>query len=122
MTIQECYEKLGGNFAQVEKLLPSEQMIRKFITKFLDDGSFSGLCHAMKEGNREEAFRAAHTLKGVCGNLSFSKLMSSVAQLTEMLRQETENIPEDAFLCMKEVEQDYELTVDAIRTYLESIE
>ena len=72
MTIQECYQELGGDFAQVEKRLPSVSLIERFITKFLDDGSFSELCHAMQEGQREAAFRAAHTLKGVSANLSLA--------------------------------------------------
>lgn len=120
MTIQECYEKMGGDYAQVEKRLPSVSLIQKFAAKFLDDSSFSQLCEAMKEGHRAEAFRCAHTLKGVCGNLSFSKLLSSVSRLTELLRPETETISDDAVLCMKEVEQDYALTVSAIRAHLES--
>ena len=41
MTIQECYQMLGGNFADVEKRLPSVSLVAKFITKFLDDSSFS---------------------------------------------------------------------------------
>ena len=120
MTIQECYQEMGGDFAQVEKRLPSVSLIKKFITKFLDDSSFSELCQAMQEGEREKAFRAAHTLKGVSANLSFSKLLSSVAQLTELLRPETDTIPEGAEGLLEEVKRDYELTVDAIRAYLDS--
>lgn len=122
MTIQECYEKLGGDFDQVAKRLPSAQLISKFVVKFLDDSSFSELCHAMQEGQREKAFRAAHTLKGVCGNLSLSKLLSSATQLTELLRPEAENIPEGADLLMEEVKRDYEMTVGVIQTYLDSME
>ena len=64
MTIQECYQVLGGDYAQVEKRLPGIHLIRKFIAKFLDDGSYPELCRAMEQGQTEEAFRAAHTLKG----------------------------------------------------------
>lgn len=117
MTIQECYQKLGGDFAQVEKRLSSENLVKRFITKFLDDGCFSELCIAMEEGNRDKALRAAHTLKGVSGNLSLSRLYSSVSQLAELLRPEAEAIPADANPLFEEVTQDYKLTVNAIRTY-----
>lgn len=120
MTIQECYEKMGGDYAQVEKRLPSAALIQKFAAKFLDDASFSQLCAAMREGNRAEAFRCAHTLKGVCGNLSFRKLLTSVSQLTELLRPETDVICDEAILCMQEVERDYALTASAIREHLAS--
>ena len=122
MTIQECYHEMDGDFDQVEKRLPSVSLVKKFITKFLDDSSFSELCQAMQEGEREEAFRAAHTLKGVSANLSFSKLLSTASQLTELLRPETDTIPEGAEGLLEEVKRDYELTVGAIRAYLDSDE
>ena len=120
MTIQACYQKLGGEFAQVEKRLPSVSLVRKFIIKFLDDDSYSNLCLAMQNGQREEAFRAAHTLKGVSANLGFSRLLASAGELTELLRAETESIPGRAAALLEEVKQDYELTVSVIRAYLES--
>lgn len=120
MTVQECYQKLGGNFSQVEKRLPSISLIKRFITKFLDDGSFSELCQALQAGQREEAFRAAHTLKGVCANLSFDRLGASASQLTELLRSEGDGVPEGAALVFHAVKQDYALTVDAIRAYLDA--
>ena len=122
MTIQECYQEMGGDFAQVEKRLPSIGLVKKFITKFLDDSSFSELCQAMQEGEREKAFRAAQTLNGVSANLSFSKLLSTASQLTELLRPETDTIPEGAEGLLEEVKRDYELTVGAIRAYLDSDE
>lgn len=119
MTIQECYQNFGGDFSKMEKRLPNVNLIKKFITKFLSDGSFSELCHAMEEGQRAEAFQAAHTFKGVCGNLSLDRLYNSSSKLTELLRQENDTIPEGADVLMEEVEQDYAMTVNAIRTYLE---
>ena len=120
MTIQECYQQFGGDFDEVKKRLPSEALIKKFIAKFLDDHSFSDLQTAMQEGNRENAFRAAHTLKGVCGNLSLDKLFDSASKLTEFLRPETEAIPEGAAALFEAVRGDYELTVSAIRAYLDT--
>lgn len=118
MTIQECYQNLGGSFEQVKNRLPSEGLIKKFTAKFLDDGSFSELCCAMQSGERKEAFRAAHTLKGVCANLSFDRLYASAERLTELLRPETDGIPEGAFSLLDAVRDDYELTVNAIRDFL----
>lgn len=120
MTVQECYQNLGGDYSQVEKRLPSVSLIKRFITKFLDDGSFSELCQAMQAGQREQAFRAAHTLKGVCANLSFDRLGASASQLTELLRSEGDGVPEGAALVFHAVKQDYALTVDAIRAYLDA--
>ena len=65
MTIVECYQQLGGNLENVKTRLPSDSLIKRFIIKFLDDSSYSELCDALQKGQRDEAFRAAHTLKGV---------------------------------------------------------
>ena len=119
MTIQECYREMEGDFAGVEKRLPSVSLVTKFITKFLDDSSFSELCRALEEGQREDAFRAAHTLKGVCANLGFDQLENSASALTELLRPKDIGIPEEAVSMMKDVKHDYEMTVGAIRAYLE---
>ena len=120
MTIQECYQKLGGDYAQVEKRLPGIHLIWKFIAKFLDDGSYPELCRAMEQGQTEEAFRAAHTLKGVSANLGFDRLTASSGELTELLRGRTDGIPTEAVPLLDIVRQDYELTADAIRAYLNS--
>lgn len=40
MTIQECYEAIGGNYEDVLRRLPSEALIRKFTLKFLEDQSY----------------------------------------------------------------------------------
>ena len=118
MTIQECYQKLGGDYAQVEKRLPGIHLIRKFIAKFLDDGSYPELCRAMEQGQTEESFRAAH--KGVSANLGFDRLTASSGELTELLRGRTDGIPTEAVPLLDMVRQDYELTADAIRAYLNS--
>ena len=120
MTIQGCYQVLGGDYAQVEKRLPGIHLIRKFIAKFLDDGSYPELCRAMEQGQTEEAFRAAHTLKGVSANLGFDRLTASSGELTELLRGRTDGIPTEAVPLLDMVRQDYELTADAIRAYLNS--
>ena len=74
MTIQECYKKMGADYEDVLKRLYSEGMIRKFARMFLDDDSYPKLERSLKEENVEEAYRAAHTLKGVCQNLGCTNL------------------------------------------------
>ena len=86
MTLQECYAAMGGDYEGVMGRLRSERMVQKFVLRFLDDKSYELLCGAMESGNYEEAFRAAHTIKGVCQNLSFTMLGRSSSALSEALR------------------------------------
>ena len=118
MTMQECDDRLGGNFEQMTKRLPSVSIIKKFVARFPEDPTFTELCRAMESGEQKEEFRAAHTLKGVCTNLGFDRLLAPTAELTELLRVQTEIIPKDAFALLDRVKADYELTVGVIRTFL----
>lgn len=86
MTIRECYEAMGADFDSVLIRLCSEAMIQKFAMKFLDDHTFDQLTSAITEQRIDDAFRAAHTLKGVCVNLGFDSLSQVSSELTEMLR------------------------------------
>ncbi|MGN0661890.1 MAG: Hpt domain-containing protein [Faecalibacterium sp.] len=117
MTLEECYHVLGGNYAEAAARFPSQHMIEKFVLKFLEDKSFAELCVAFAADDRETAFRAAHTLKGVCANLSFTRLFGAASQLTEELRRGEAEIPASAFPRMELVRVDYEATVEAIRAY-----
>lgn len=114
MTLQECYAALDGDFAGVSGRLPSEKFIQKYVLKFLDDGSYELLLRSMEEENWEEAFRAAHTIKGVCQNLSIDKLQASSSRLCESLR--NGYTPESDALA-EEVRADYSQTAAAIEAF-----
>ena len=113
MTVRECYEKMGGNYEDVLSRLRTDERIVRFLGKVASDESFTLLCNSIEEKNMEEAFRAAHTLKGICLNLSITKLQESASRLTEALRGKTEfNSAVEPLL--EEVRRDYELTAQCI--------
>lgn len=114
MTLQECYEKLGGNYTEVSSRLPSEKFIQKFVLKFLDDKTFGLLKESWENGNDEEAFRAAHTIKGMCQNLAFTQLLESSSALTEALR---DGRSAQAPALYEQVISDFEKTAGAIEAY-----
>lgn len=114
MTLEECYISLGGDYEDVLSRLRSEQMAVKYVIKFLDDGNFNILLRAMEEGTQEEAFRAAHTIKGMCQNLSFTRLANSSSLITEALRS---GDMDSAKVMLGSVREDYERTAQAIRTF-----
>lgn len=112
MTIKEGYELFGGNYEEVLYRLRNEERIAKYAFKFLDDTSFATLKEALSSGDIETAFRAAHTLKGVCQNLSFTKLYESSNAITEELRPlEVKDVSEE----LGRVEEDYNRVVSVIR-------
>ncbi len=86
MNLEELYGKIGGSYDAVLSRLGSEDMIRRFVMKFAGDPTFGNLARGFSEGDAEAAFRAAHTLKGVCSNLGFDRLFTTASELTEDLR------------------------------------
>ncbi len=118
MTLEECYAALEGDYKEVVGRLRTERLVQKFVLKFLNDGSYDLLVTSMENQNYDDAFRAAHTIKGVGQNLSFNKLYKSSHLLTEALR--NKNIEEAAPL-YEQVKADYAQTVSAIRQYEASI-
>ena len=111
MTVKECYEQMGADYECVLGRLRSGGLSKKFAKKFLDDGSFQSLKDNLAQGNGEEAFRAAHTLKGVCQNLGFDNLYQVSFDITEKLRGRETDGCEELFA---KVEEQYKKTTDAI--------
>ena len=118
MTLTECYRALGGDYDAVIGRLRSERLVQKFVLKFPADGSYELLLRSLEEGNAQEAFRAAYTIKGMCQNLSFTLLEKSATALTESLRGGSldgyaEYLPA--------VRADYERTVAAIAQFADGL-
>ena len=111
MILQEFYAAVGGNCDEALSRLMGEAMLRRFVAKFPKDQSYAALKQALADGDRETAFRAAHTLKGLCLNLGFGKLLASSEALTEALRHE---MPANADELFAQVGEDYALTMDAV--------
>ena len=112
MTIKECYAMADADFDDVLKRLGSEAMLKRFAVKFLNDTSFEDLKEGIRLQDGEKAFRAAHTLKGVCLNLGFSGLGKVSAELTEKLRGRDITGSEEL---LQKVEEKYIILVDALR-------
>ena len=81
--------------------------------KFLNDESYANIFKNLESGNNEEAFRAAHTLKGICQNLGFNKLFVSANTVTEALRNGKNDVNDEMLAALK---ADYELTAEAIKS------
>lgn len=112
MTLEECYTALEGSYSDAIGRLRSEKLVHKFALKFLADPSFQLLEDSLASQDYSEAFRAAHTIKGVCQNLAFNKLGSSSDQLTEALRG---GWTDAAAGLVEQVRADYQQTIEALR-------
>ena len=110
MTLEEAYAVAGGNYQNILKRLGSEASVLKFSKMFLADDSYKNLHGFLEEGNLDEAFRMAHTLKGSSQMLDLTNLYHSSFEITEALRnRELENLSE----LLEALDRDYAVVFEA---------
>lgn len=112
MTVRDCYELINGDYEDVKRRFLTDARIQRFALLFLKDGSMEELRTAMAAGECENAFHAAHTLKGVCLNLGFTGFGDIVSRMTELLR--AGNLDEAA-KGLDELECAYAVTFNGLR-------
>lgn len=112
----ENYREIGLDLASArQRFLGNRELFEKFLFRFPEDQNFVKIMEAVEAGQMEDAFNAAHTLKGVCGNLSLSKLYEKVSEITERLR--AEQMPEDEEL--QALEEVYQETLELVASIKE---
>ena len=96
----------------LERMMGSEALLERLLGKFLDDPQYSALRAALEAGDAERAVSAAHTLKGVCGNLSMTDLYGLFTRQVDALR--AGDLPLACGM-MEEIAPAYERVTAAIR-------
>lgn len=116
MNIQQCYALFDGAYDEVlSRMGGSERLVSRFALKYLSDPTYRQLSDAMEAHNDSEAFRAAHTLKGICLNLGFSRLATSSSELTEALRPgHAQASPQELAALMDSVTREHEQILAAL--------
>ena len=116
MTIEELYQRLGGDFKCVCGRLPGRRFVERFLERYLSDDSAQALLAAVTAGNPEESYRYAMALKGVAGNLGFEDLEKATATLAQVLRGGA--VTPEAVTLAKKVESCHLAAVKVIQLYL----
>ena len=99
-----------------ERFMNNEALYKKFLLKLPENTVMADLEQHMEAGKLDEAFRDAHTMKGMVGNLSLYKLMDAASKVTEILR--AGNRPDDAE--MAELREAYNAAVAAVKEIQET--
>lgn len=112
MTVQEFYQQINGDYEGVLQRLMDDERIRKFLNRFPEEKLYEKLNEAMAKENYADAFRYAHSIKGVCMNLGLSILQKSSDELCEALRDGKK--PENLNELYEAAKEDYEHVIDGI--------
>ena len=86
MTLNEFYREADGNYTDVTRRLCGPAVVYKFLRRYPNDNCMELLRKGIEAVDREAAFRAAHTLKGVCLNLGLGRLGKLSARMADILR------------------------------------
>ena len=71
----------------LSRCMGNEAFYFKLIGKVIDDKNFQMLEDAVASKDLDKAFDAAHSLKGVLGNLALTPVYQPVYEITELLRE-----------------------------------
>jgi len=111
MTVFEAYISLGGDVTSDIYQSLSEKMLFKFLKKLTEDNQMQILEQAIIAKDRDAAYAAAHTLKGVALNLAISRLANPLCGLTDALRA---GFPQNAEELLQEVKTEFDYAVKVI--------
>ncbi len=113
MTIQEFYEKIGGDYEGVKGRLCNDDIIKRFVLKFLNEKSYEELLAAVEANDVVNAISATHKMKGVVSNLSFDRLFTVVTELLAWLRQENQDTINMEMV--EKITEEYQKTISLIQ-------
>ncbi len=84
---KKALEASGADVAStLKRFMGNEAIYQKFLNRFLDDQNYSNLMRYLEEKNYGEAFKCAHTLKGVAANMGLIPIQKAASDITELLR------------------------------------
>ena len=84
---KEKFTAYGADYTvTMERFLGNEAMYLRLLDMLFEDQSLRQLADALGAGDIEGAFAAAHTLKGIVGNMGLTPLYQAVCILVEPLR------------------------------------
>ncbi len=110
-TVQELLENNGFDVeGAMNRFLNNEALYKKCLKKLLDDPSYEQLKEAYENGNCNDAFKAAHTMKGAVSNLGVNRLYHLLMPMVEKLRVQDMNIGDE----MKQLDEIYYETYNII--------
>ena len=113
-SLEQFYSFVGANAAEViSRLGGSPALVKRFLMKFESDDSYCKLCTALNNDDTEAAFRAAHTLKGICANLGLRRLFEQSSLVTEFLRS---GASEKAKAALPALKREYEQVLTALNS------
>ena len=115
MILQKLNEiGVDGN-SLLERLIGNKDLIDILFQKFINDQNFNNLTQAIKKKDVKEIYNASHNLKGLCSNLSITKLSFLFSKQVDFIKNDHIN---EAIEMMPSICDEYYLTINNLKNYL----
>lgn len=84
---KKYFDVYGADYqATMDRFMNNKAMYLRLLDMLFQDDTMRQLGAALEAGNLREAFDAAHTLKGVVGNMGLTPLSRAISAIVEPLR------------------------------------
>lgn len=84
---KDCFEEYGADYqATMNRFMNNEAFYLRLLNMLFADDTMEQLGNALEDGDKDDAFQAAHTLKGVVGNLGLTPFYDTLCKILEPLR------------------------------------
>ena len=115
MNVRQFYIEINGSYNDALAIMMNDFFIAKMITKFINNNSCEQMISLYEQKDYRALFAAAHTLKGVTGNLSLTPLFELACTITEATRNSDDvNLDKE----INELKYIYELIKDNYSKYV----
>lgn len=85
--LQQALMDYGADLdGALRRFLNDNELYEQCFFQFMEDENFALLDEAVRSRDYQRAFEAAHTIKGVAGNMGLTPLYNAASELAEALR------------------------------------
>ncbi len=114
MTLSDCYNLFGGDYTEVHDRLCKDELIQKYLLRFVELNEFVALRDALNREDYEKADLAAYSIMVSSLHLGFPALHESAEQLRAVIdSRNTDDI--EAFA--EKTKAEYDVVYNAIQQY-----
>ena len=113
MDVKGFYDIVGGDYDAAKLIMMNDAFIERMLGKFFANNTYKDIIDNYEKKDFKAVFAAAHSFKGVVGNLALTPLFNLASTITEATRnQEAANIEKE----ISELKEKYALAENAFRS------
>ena len=86
MNVKQFYLDIGGSYTDALAIMMNDLFISKMMKKFIENNSYNEIVSLYEKKDYRALFAAAHSFKGVSGNLALTPLYELASTITEATR------------------------------------